>query len=631
MNREVLDRGCERGILGLVLGILVFGPLALGAVRPSEFLIVQGLTLGVMVLWGLRLWVGEQRRLLWPPICWVVILFAGYAVMRYLTCEIEYAGRQELIRILIYAFLFFAILNNLHRQESTQIISFTLVFLALAISGYAIFQFLTGSDRVWHYQTPYKGRGVGTYICPNHLGGFLEMLLPLALAYTLVGRAKAVTKVLLGYAAIVMVVGIGVTLSRGSWVAAGFAVLLLFGVLAFHRNYRLPAFVLMVFLIGGGVFLFSKNQFIVSRVKAGVETGKNVEADMRFELWQATVRMWRDHLWLGVGPGHFDYRFRGYRPASVQLRPDRAHNEYLNTLADWGVAGGALVFAGLVALFVGVLKTWKHVRRSENEFKNNQSNKFAFVLGSTLALVALLVHSLVDFNLQIPANAILAVGLAALLSSHLRFATDGYWVRVGWGLRVAVSVVLLAGVAFLGWQEARLGRECYWLVRATSARDAAGFVYTPAEIAARENAFAAESGDFENTWQIGEAFRLQSFVGGSDYRELAEKAMIWFARGTNANPYDDHSYLGYGMCLDWIDRNEEAESCFNRAVELDPNGYFTAANVGWHFAQKQEFAAARSWCERSLSLQPKTNDIAALYLQIANTRLLEAAAGAASK
>ena len=60
----------------------------------------------------------------------------GYFV-RYLTCDIEYVGRKELLRILLYAALFFAILNNLHRQEATQIISFTLIFLAMGISLYA--------------------------------------------------------------------------------------------------------------------------------------------------------------------------------------------------------------------------------------------------------------------------------------------------------------------------------------------------------------------------------------------------------------------------------------------------------------------------------------------------------------
>src|SRR5690349_10639410 len=117
MNRQVLDRWCERGILGLVLAILVFGPLATGAVRTLEFLILQELTIGVVLLWGLRLWLGERPQLLWPPICWAVLAFTIYAIIRYCTADIEYVARLELMRILIYAFLFLAIINNLHRQE----------------------------------------------------------------------------------------------------------------------------------------------------------------------------------------------------------------------------------------------------------------------------------------------------------------------------------------------------------------------------------------------------------------------------------------------------------------------------------------------------------------------------------
>ncbi len=224
MNREVLDRWCERGIIGLVLAILVIGPLAAGAVRTLEFLVIQGLTMVVMALWGLRFWLNPRPQLLWPPICWAVIAFAVYAVIRYLTADIEYVARQELIRVLIYTFLFFAILNNLHRQESTQVISLTLIFLAMAISLYAIYQFLTGSSKVpslgaiieslifphknWFFNSPYPHRGAGTYINPNHLGGFLELLAPLGLAYTLTSRLKPVAKVFLGYAALAILAGI---------------------------------------------------------------------------------------------------------------------------------------------------------------------------------------------------------------------------------------------------------------------------------------------------------------------------------------------------------------------------------------------------------------------------------------
>ena len=70
MDRASLDRWCERGILGLTLAILVFGPLAAGAVGALEFLTIQALTIGVVILWLVRMWVQDTHRLLWTPICW---------------------------------------------------------------------------------------------------------------------------------------------------------------------------------------------------------------------------------------------------------------------------------------------------------------------------------------------------------------------------------------------------------------------------------------------------------------------------------------------------------------------------------------------------------------------------------
>src|SRR6185503_13909462 len=145
MDREVLDRWCERGILVAVLAILVATPLAFGG-RPqvatgvfldflvvNPFLVAQVFTIVVLVLWSLRFWLNERPKLLWPPMCWAVLAFGFYAMVRYLTADIEYVARQETLRVLVYVFLFLAILNNLHRQESVQIISFTLITLGMAV------------------------------------------------------------------------------------------------------------------------------------------------------------------------------------------------------------------------------------------------------------------------------------------------------------------------------------------------------------------------------------------------------------------------------------------------------------------------------------------------------------------
>ena len=95
MNREALDRWCERGILGLVLAILIVGPLAFGATRAPGFSAIEGLTIGVLALWAIRLWANPHPQLLWPPICWAVLAFVIYGFIRYLYSDMEYFARKE--------------------------------------------------------------------------------------------------------------------------------------------------------------------------------------------------------------------------------------------------------------------------------------------------------------------------------------------------------------------------------------------------------------------------------------------------------------------------------------------------------------------------------------------------------
>jgi O-antigen ligase len=626
MNREALDKFFERGILALVLAILVFGPLAMGAVDAWAFLVVQGLTMGVMVLWTARIWCSPKPQLLWPPICWVVLAFAIYAIARYLTADIEYVARLEMIQVLMYAFLFFAIVNNLYRQEFSQIISFTLIFLAAGISCFAAYQFLRHTNAVWNFTSPYAGRASGTYISPDDLAGFLEMILPLALAYILAGRIKPVTRIVLGYTALGIAAGMVLTFSRGGWAAGAAGLLALLVVLIFHRNHRIPALLLLVVLLGGGS-IFVKNYLEKSltymhRVQGTLDNAQNT-LDFRRGMWDAAEQMWRDNFWWGVGPAHYDYRFRQYRPEHIQQRPDRAHNDYLNLLADWGTVGGIIVLAGMTIFAIGLLQTRNHVRRAEKDFGSGMSNRLAFFLGASTGLLALAIHSVVDFNLHIPANAILGVTLLALLSSNLRFATESYWLNIRLPLKILVTAILAGGIFYLGAQEFRRGRETLWLARAENPK-----LFPLERAAVLEKAFAIEPMNFATAYEIGEAYRTESFEGGSDYAQTAQTAMDWYSRGMKLDRFDGYNHMRCGMCLDWLGKYDEAGEKFSEAEALDPNGYYTIANVGWHYFQTGDYAAAKAWFERSLRLEwHEGNFIARSYLKLAEQKLAENASG----
>jgi O-antigen ligase len=629
MNREVWDRWCERGILALVLSILVLGPVALGAVRNLEFAIIQCLTAGVLLLWMVRLWLAPRARLLWPPICWAVLAVSVYAAIRYWYSDIEYLARLEMLRVLVYAFLFIAILNNLHRQETIQLITFTLLALAMVIAFYAVYQFVTGSNKVWGQVTTYPHRGSGTYFSPNHLGGFLEMLLPLALAYTLTGRLKPVTRIVLGYFSLAILAGIGVSVSKGSWIATAVAMVPFFGVLVLQRRYRIPAVALLALLIASCFYLYPKSVFFQLRLKQMFNQNGTVNDELRYSVWMPAVRMWQEHSWWGVGLGEFNARFGAYRPLGIQMSPEYAHNDYLNSLADWGSVGTVLIASAWLLLAVGVFKTWSSVRLSTGELGGKSgSNKFAVVFGASVGLIALLVHSVVDFNMHIPANAILAVTLMALISSHVRFATEAYWFRVHPVVKALMSVAIVSGMFYLTSQGFRQASEFVWLQRAARVAP-----FSTARIQLLSRAFDVEPKNAQIAYVIGEAFRQQSQEGGQhyegqegvDYRVLGQKAMEWFLRSGALNPWDSRPWTGYGWCLDWFERSTESGAYFWKAEQLDPNNYHNVNQIGQHYVETGDYAAARPWFERSLRLQGVDNEVAQTYANLCVVRLEEAA------
>lgn len=452
------------------------------------------------------------------------------------------------------------------------------------------------------------------------------MLLPLAVAYLLAGRISVVLRILLGYAVLIMAAGLAVTLSRGGWVAASAGLLALLLILAGHRNHRWRALLLLLVLLGAGtVFVgnyLSRTVGFLRRVEHP-KTSSNLNLEVRIDIWRAAERMWLDHFWWGVGPAHYDYRFREYRPENVQMRPDRVHNDYLNLLADWGTAGGMIVLAGATIFVAGLAKTWRHVRRPERDFGSGQSNRFAFFLGAAAGLLALAVHSVADFNLHIPANALVGVTLLALLNSNLRFATERYWFNVRLPVKMLVTAALAVGAVYFTGQEWRRGHEAFWLARAGRFPD----YFSPQHTAALTKAFAAEPMNFETADDIGEAYRVESFDGGDNYAAQAETAMQWYARARNLDRYDSYSYLRDGMCLDWMGHHDQAGPYFSQAEALDPNGYYTVAIVGWHYVQMGDYAAARPWFERSLRLEGNDNNIARSYLDLVEQKLVERASG----
>ncbi len=614
---ERLDIFCARAILMIFLFILAWGPLAFGGKYPGGFLVIQGATVAALALWIMRFWVQRPFRLLWPPMSWAVLVFLLYAVARCQIVPVEYAGRQQLVRVLVYGALFFLAVNNLNRRHSAWLAGMTLISVGFVLALLAVFQFASKNPLVLGVPKlgQYLGRGSGTFMNPNHLAAFLCMTVPLALAYTVMGRLSAILRVLLGYSAVVMLAGIAVSVSRGGIATAAIALVVFCGVLLAQREFWKPALALLCILAALGVCAATQFDSVQKRFSEVYQ--HDSIGDERPYYWKGAWQLFlREPAW-GIGPGHFDVEFPSVRPWWVQDRPRYTHNDYLNTLCDWGVAGMGLIAASVALLGWSVVQVWQTLRKPSHETGSRFSERIAFVVGAGIALLALMLHCLLEFNMQVGALAVTAVTLMALLVSQVRFATERYWRNPGRLGRILLTGVALAAMGYLSAQGARKAKETYWLARANAAgaiadpsdwsdmvdpmltsmlaRDHVESISSDSALALFMRAQEAEPMNWQTDYLIGEYLWQWALQLGPDYLERVKQANHWYAQAMKLNPFDAYAPVGCGMCLDWLGQTQEATPYFRTALRNDPHNCFVSQEIGRHCIAVGELAAARLW------------------------------------
>ncbi|MGV3591630.1 MAG: O-antigen ligase family protein [Gammaproteobacteria bacterium] len=316
----------------------------------------------------------------------------------------------------------------------------TLMF-ALVLSG--LFQalygsFMTLSGLEYGFFTPktaYLGMATGTFVNRNHLAGYLELCLAVGIGLLIASmatqqhrhwrdRLRAALDSLLGpkirlrvFLAL-MVVALVLTRSRmGN--AAFFISLPLWGLLLmvlqrrFHRGAIVLFLSLMLvdFAIVGQWFGFDE---LAQRLQA-----TSAESESRDEVVRDSATLLQDYAVTGSGVGTWHTAFPRYRGADIPYFYDHAHNDYLELGSDFGVIGmAALALSVLYALYAAM----------KSMALRHDQLALGVAFAASMGLTCLLLHSFVDFNLQIPANALLLVVLLAFahLSRSLPREQHGY-------------------------------------------------------------------------------------------------------------------------------------------------------------------------------------------------------------
>jgi O-antigen ligase len=290
-----------------------------------------------------------------------------------------------------------------------------------ALSAYAIFARARFGTLLYGHITVPTIAPFGPFVSKNHFAGYVTLasLLAAGLAVGLADGARrrgqdwtasprAGGVVVAIVAALAMALAVLASLSRGGAIAlaAGAASLLALRVIR-ARDGRGRAGLLPPLALAGTLGL-------VLAVLVPPATHERLQdlggASFRLDTWRDAVRMSIASPLVGQGLGAFHDAYPRYKRGHGRLRVEHAENDYLETLAESGILGLGLVLVGGALLLGGAVRG---ARPGSDRVVRGIG------MGAVAGLIALAVHSAVDFNLRIPSNAALAAVLAAAVAAGL--------------------------------------------------------------------------------------------------------------------------------------------------------------------------------------------------------------------
>ncbi len=453
VNRfNFIDIAIEKGIIFL----LIFTPLAFGTVQPWSVALMEITAFSLFCLYIPRFRADGPRFLTNLLILFMaliaVILFqmlplpalllniispASLETYRQFLNNPEgtfypvsinpYATRQELLKLLAYAAVFFVIVSHYRTKEQVNSLVWTILYMGCFLVVFAIVQKMTWNGRIfWIYPVDESLRdGLrirGPYISYDNFAGYMEMAIPLGMGLLLylvpsvkalpesplglkmarfLASEKLVPYALLFLLVLMMVAALFMTFSRGGILAFIFSSLFFAWITYRRRTLRRKTGLLAIL---AAVIFAAVVQASWDRLEQRFADLKQDHVS-RLSVWQDSLGIVRDYPVLGTGLGTFENAYMRYQTTMPRLLFDHAHNDYVELVTDTGVVGFLLSAGMALVFFPNVFRRWKRKR-----------GMFGKCLGAggLSACAAIAVHSFTDFNLHIPANALLFTIISAV-------------------------------------------------------------------------------------------------------------------------------------------------------------------------------------------------------------------------
>ena len=463
-KERLLSQIIEFGLLALI----ILSPLPAASVHEWSILVIQ---IAVLVMTASYILMQNKpacsesltRLLKWPRILFVglsvflvfqmiplpkflvSILFPGNASYQKLFSQ-DYASLSSLsisiipahtlrtgLEILSYVLVGFLIIKTVTTRR--QIMRFFGVLVAMGVfeAFYGLFEFANKSPRILFYRKMYDLESVsGTFVNRNHFSGYLEMIVPLAIGlfiarvdlFSLSGlkwkqkiarfsEKNLSINVLIFLAIILMSLAIVFSRSRSgvSILVLAFLIFFELTVLYFRAGRRQKNWIKM--FLGVSFLLITIFSLYVG-INATIQRFSldRILQEERPVFWAQTVRIFSRFPLFGSGLGTVTSLLPDFEKEGLLVRAFHSHNDYLEYLAELGIVGLALLLGGILLLAIPSFLVWKERRHPEVK---------GLALGGIVSILCILIHSLTDFNLHIPANMLLfsvVVSLTAVVSFY---------------------------------------------------------------------------------------------------------------------------------------------------------------------------------------------------------------------
>ncbi len=395
-----------------ICALVVFGVASHGAVEDWARAVLEIGAALLFLVWAVRAYLTPEHQLVISPLLLPLVSLLLIAVGQWLfhRTASSYNTRMELQLLLADILLFFLAAQVFRTLEDWRDFVWFLMSFGFLVAIFGILQHLTFNGKLyWFREMHFGGIPFGPYVNRNHFAGFTELVIPISLVPLVLGKVRRERWFLVSLFAVVPIGALFLSASRGGLVsfAVEVGVLVLWLILRRTVGKHLlsgGAVLLLAFLMVSWLGVQQLVERFSSLQSLEVTGGKR--ASMRADTW----RIFLDHPWTGTGLGTLQLVFPAYETLYDGKVVNHTHNDYLEGLAETGIAGGLCCLWFLGVLFFDSLR---RLSQSNGAFASTLQ------LSAFIACLGFLTHGLADFNLHIPANALLFFLLANLATSEI--------------------------------------------------------------------------------------------------------------------------------------------------------------------------------------------------------------------